>query len=90
MHTDEFEISLSRELNVCKNSILRIRKTLTMMERKHHKTTETFIREYRSGSLTAVPADGGDYPAWETSYASLEQWLDLERQYEEALRMMKI
>ena len=90
MHTDEFEISLSRELKVCENTIKRIKKTLGLMEQKHHKTTEAFIEEYRSGKLDADTENGDDYRAWENTYESLRKWQDLERQYQEQYVKMKI
>ena len=90
MHTDEFEISLHRELKVCENTIQRINKTLGLMERKYHKTTEAFIEEYRSAKLATDLENKDDYVAWESSYASLRQWQDLEQQYREQFRIMKI
>ncbi len=90
MHTDEFEISLSRELKVCGNTILRIKKTLGLMERKHRKTTETFIEEYKSGKPPADPGFRDEYRAWAASYESLKEWQRLERQYQEQYRIMKI
>lgn len=91
MHTDEFEISLSRELGVCKNTIFRIKKTLGILERKHNKTTEVFIEELLSGKLSPDHPDyKDDYAAWRNSYDSLKQWEKLEQQYHEAFRMMKI
>jgi hypothetical protein len=90
MHTDEFEISLLRELKVCGNTIQRIKKTLILMEEKHHKTTEAFMNEYRSGKLSDDPDNGDDYAAWQSSYESLLQWQNLERQYQEKLSIMKV
>jgi len=91
MHTDEFEISLSRELSVCKNTISRIKKTLGILERKHNKTTESFIEELLSGTLSQDHPDyKDDYEAWKSSYDSLKQWEALQQQYQDALRMMKI
>lgn len=90
MHTDEFEISLLRELKVCGNTIQRIKKTITLMEQKHHKTTSTFIDEYRTGRLNDDPDNRDDYSAWESSFVSLRQWQDLERQYQEQLSIMKV
>jgi hypothetical protein len=90
MHTDEFEISLSRELSVCKSTIQRIKKSLGILERKHNKTTEMFIDELRSGKLPDNPDYKDDYEAWRSSYESLKRWEELERQYQEAFRMMKI
>lgn len=90
MHTDEFEISLHRELDVCKNTILRIKKSLGLLERKHNKTTEDFIEELRNGGSTLNPEYKDDYEAWQSSHESLEKWEELERQYQEAFRIMKI
>ncbi len=90
MHTDEFEISLSRELKVCGNAIQRIKKTLGLMERKHRKTTEAFIEEYKSGKLPADPGYKDEYRAWLASYESLKEWQSLERQYQEQFRIMKV
>ncbi len=90
MHTDEFEISLSRELSVCKNTIQRIQKTLGILERKHNKTTEVFMHELLNNTLTGHPEYKDDYDAWQSSYDSLKKWEELERQYREAFRMMKI
>ncbi len=87
MHTDEFEISLSRELAVCKSSIKRIKEFFAIMERKHNKNTELFIEEYNSGKLTG---NKDDYEAWHNNFESLKRWEELERQYEEAFRMMRI
>jgi hypothetical protein len=90
MHTDEFEISLSRELSVCKSTIQRIKQSLGILERKHNKTTEMFIDELRSNKLPDNPDYKDDYEAWRSSYESLKRWEELERQYQEAFRMMKI
>jgi hypothetical protein len=89
VHTDEFEISLSRELNVCKNTIKRIRTSLDLLERKHNKTSEVFMQEFLSNTLTGQPEYKDDYDAWRSSYDSLKKWEELERQYREAFQMMK-
>ncbi|HUI46435.1 MAG TPA: hypothetical protein VL122_10700 [Nitrospirota bacterium] len=90
MHTDEFEVSLLRELKVCGNTIRKIVKFLDMMERKHKKSTASFIEEYRSGTLDRDSEFKDDYTAWESSYESLKQWQDLERQYQERFRILRI
>jgi len=89
MHENEFEISLSRELKVCGNTIRRIKKTLSLMEQKYHKTTEAFIREYRNGELENDADNKDGYSAWDSTYASLKRWQDLEREYQERYRIMK-
>jgi len=87
MHTDEYEISLSRELAVCKSSIKKIKEFFAIMERKHNKTTTQFVEEYDSGKLAG---SRDEYEPWRNNYESLKRWEELERQYEEAFRMMKI
>jgi hypothetical protein len=90
MHTDDYEMSLDRELNVCKNTIHRIQKSLGILERKHNKTTEVFMQELLNNTLTGHPEYKEDYDAWRSSYESLKRWEELERQYQEAFRKMKI
>jgi superfamily I DNA and RNA helicase len=90
MHTDEFEISLMRELKVCGNTIKRIKKTLTLLEQKHRTSTESFIAEYRSNKLDHDLENKDDFLAWESSYESLLRWQELERQYQQQLSVMKI
>ena len=90
MHTDEFEISLHRELKVCENTIQRIKKTLGLMEQKHHKTTEAFSEEYRSGKLDADTGKWRRLPG-----LGKQRWIagnrqDLEQLYREQFRKMKI
>jgi hypothetical protein len=87
---DEYEISLARELNLCKNTIQRIQKSLSILERKHNKTTGVFIQELLDNKLKDHPEFKEDYDAWQSSYESLKKWQELERQYQEAFRKMKI
>lgn len=61
MHADEFEISLARELRVCKNTINKIKKSLDRLERKHNETTQIFIEELRCGTLSNHPTATSDY-----------------------------
>ncbi len=90
MPYDEYEISLARELNLCKNTIQRIQKSLGILERKHNKTTEVFIQELLDNKLTDRSEFKDDYDAWQSSYDSLKKWQELEQQYREAFRTMKI
>lgn len=90
VRTDEEGISLSRELTVCRNAIQRIRKTLQLFEQKHHKTTEVFMKEIRSGKPAGHPDLKDDYDAWQSSYESLRSWEGLEKQYQEACNMRKL
>jgi hypothetical protein len=88
MHTDEYEISLSRELAVCKSAMKRIKEFLAIIERKHGMSTEDFINKFRDGTLSPEYRD--DYEAWKNNYESLKQWEELQRQYEQVFHVMKI
>jgi hypothetical protein len=90
MHTDEYEISLSRELGVCRNAIKRIGKTLELLEQKHGRTTEAFMDDVRTGKLRDDPDLKDDYGAWQSSYESLKKWEELEKQYIKIFNSLKI
>jgi hypothetical protein len=90
MHTDEYEISLSRELGVCRNTIKRIKKTLELLEQKHHRTTEAFMDEVKTGKFKDDSDLREDFDAWQSSYESLKKWEELEKQYREMFNAMKI
>lgn len=89
MHTDEYEISLSRELALCRNTIQRIRKTLQLLEQKHKKTTAVFLEELKSGKLKNHPEFKDDHDVWQSSCDSLRKWENLEKEYQEIYRKMK-
>jgi len=84
MHTDEYEISLSRELSICDNTMKRIKKTLGMMERKHNKSTDAFMEELLNGTLSLDHPDyKDDYIAWRNTHDSLKQWERRKQQYKD-------
>jgi hypothetical protein len=87
MHTDEYEISLRRELNACEKQLTRIRKRLSYFEKKYEMRTEVFVVEYGGGSLNGQKAD---LSAWIREYEALKKWETLRDQYAELLRKMKI
>ncbi len=87
MHTDEYEISLSRELAVCRGKIESIRRSLKEREKRHAMKTEAFVEEFNSGK---TGTDNPDFDEWMKEYEALARWEGLLRQYESALRMMKI
>ena len=53
MHTDEYEISLSRELAVCTSSVNRISRFLEGMSRKYNLDTAQVIEKLNNGELAA-------------------------------------
>ncbi|MEK6698906.1 MAG: hypothetical protein AABZ10_07665 [Nitrospirota bacterium] len=86
MHTDEYEISLSRELAVCTSSVNRISRFLEGMSRKYNLDTAQVIEKLNNGELAA----GKDFTAWMENHEALKQWEQRKRHYKELLRAMKI
>jgi hypothetical protein len=86
MHTDEYEISLWRELTVCRTSIRKIESFLARMNKKYNIETVTFIRKYRAGQL----ARSRDFAVWAEKHEALEKWKSTLTQYEELFRTLKI
>ena len=86
MHTDEYEISLARELKVCESTIRKATRFLASMNTKYGLETELFIEQYNSGAL----GKSKEFNAWADSYKALQEWETRRQQYEELLRTMKI
>jgi len=87
MHTDEYEISLSRELNICEKKIKQFRKVLAGMEAKYKMKTEVFAGKVAGGDITEQK---DDFVAWMKEYEALKGWEVLKDQYAEMFHKMKI
>ena len=73
MHTDEYEISLSREIDVCRNRVRAIKKTLCKMEHEYGITTEQFLDDLKNESN---PVSGSDASKWVENCEALKVWQD--------------
>ena len=80
MHTDEFEISLSRELAVCRKAINKIEKSISLIEEKYGNGTK---------GVSGYPGQTGIHDVLKLQL-ELDQWRETLRQYEELYRKMKI
>lgn len=87
MHTDEYEISIGRELYLCKKSIARLQKFLFSMEKKYNMSTSAFIEELKNGKLSD---NNEDFKAWLSSYTILKTWEKRNKEFEEIYFRMKI
>jgi len=87
MHTDEYEISLSRELDVCKKTIRKLQKSLLVMEKKYNTTTDKFVEEYPSNRF---PSQDRDFINWHSNYEALRRWEQRKGEFEEIFHRMKI
>jgi hypothetical protein len=85
MHTDEYEIALSRELAVCEQYVRQSSRVLAVMERRHGMTTAAFLA--RSGSGAIAPRD--DLLEWLQASESLARWSASRDEYARLLGAMK-
>ncbi len=87
MHTDEYEISLSRELNVCERKIAQIRKALLLLERKYNIKNKVPLDKFVDCEISG---QGEGMIAWMKEFESLKKWEALRDEYAEQLNKMKI
>lgn len=87
MHTDEYEISLSRELDVCKKKVDVLMKKLSRRENNFNVSTEELITYADHGE---TPSGDKDFIAWMDDYYALRKWQSTLQQYEELFLQMKI
>ncbi|GAB4388982.1 MAG: hypothetical protein Kow0025_11540 [Thermodesulfovibrionales bacterium] len=87
MHTDEYEISLLREIEVCEKAIRKARKSLQKLEEKHGMTTEAFAERYARGLL---PAGNRDFASWLEGREALRGWEERKAGFEAVYRRMKV
>lgn len=87
MHTDEYEISLSREVHICEKKIENIKKNLLHLEQKYNMETEVLADKISGGKISGQDAD---LIAWMKESEALKKWETLRDQYAELFQMMKI
>lgn len=87
MRTDEYEISMYREIDVCKRMIAGLKKTIAGIENKHNKSPDNFIKELESGN---DPDANKNCEEWKENYDALKRWEEKLLQYEELYGSDKI
>ena len=87
MHTDEYEISLAREINHCERVVQKIREALAARQRQYGM-------EYPDASAVAavelVAVGRRELAAWKEDFEALPEWERRLEEYREALSMMRI
>ena len=85
MHTDEYEISIGREIALCRKMIKKLQNSLAKREKQHGMTTAAFLRNLEAGPLpTELP-----FESWRREYQDLRHWRRSLQEYEEALENLK-
>lgn len=87
MHTDEYEISLAREINVCKGVIKQTEKQLTRRQQRFGMDLPQAQKAAAAG-LQAI--DGKELVDWQEDVEALRQWQQRLEQYREALAVMRV
>lgn len=87
MHTDEYEISLFRELEVCKTHINSLQQSIRKMEYIYNVDSNEFVKGYLNGSFTAY---NHDFPTWFKAWEELKRWEERRNEFEKMYRLMRI
>ncbi len=85
MHTDEYEISMGREIAFCRKMVRRLSDSLERREKQCGMKTEDFLRAVEEESLSEQHATQG----WKQEYQELQYWKKTLSEYEKALESLK-
>ncbi len=80
---DELYISTMREINVCRKSIERLKKTIEHMEEKYCLKTRQFVAQFEEGGMKGHK----EFVLWYESHAAMKKWEESLREFNEILEM---
>ncbi len=86
MHTDEYEISINRELNHC---IHVVEKTRASLEKRQQKYAMKFEEAVRAASNNQLPITAHELAQWQDDVEALPQWEQRLHEYREAFSIMR-
>lgn len=87
MHTDEYEISLAREINVCQRVVNETRRNLA---RRQARFGSDYPRAAQAAAEGSLAVDLEELAAWRDDFEALPQWEQRLDQYRQALAVMRI
>ncbi|MCK9377757.1 MAG: hypothetical protein M0P73_16620 [Syntrophobacterales bacterium] len=85
MHTDEYEMSIGREIAFCRKMVKQLKDSLERREKQGGMTTEAFLRALEEEGLSEQPP----IQSWKQEYQYLQYWQKTLAEYEEALESLK-
>jgi hypothetical protein len=85
MHTDEYEISLGREIALCRKRVRQLQDSLARREKRCGMTTAAFLKAVAGGGLF----DQQSMQGWNQEYQELQYWQKMLTEYEEARESLK-
>ena len=87
MHTDEYEISLAREINHCQSVVRKITTALEARQAQCGMAYEAAVRAVAEGRMVM---EAGQLAAWQEDIEALPQWEQRLQEYREALVVMRV
>ena len=85
MHTDEYEISLGREITLCRNRVKKLKKSLEKLEKQCGLTTAALLEILETSDASEQPT----LQSWSREYQELQYWQKMLRDYEAARESLK-
>jgi hypothetical protein len=85
MHTDEYEISLGREIASCRKKVRQLQNALARREKVGGMTTAAFLQALEEGRLSEPQA----VQSWKQEYQDLQYWQKTLTEYEKVLEGLK-
>jgi hypothetical protein len=86
VHTDEYEISIQREMILCRKAIKRLGNAINNRERRYGMKTETLLLVLEQGP---PEEQNDDFLTWREDHLELQVWAKRLKDYEDALEMVK-
>ncbi|MDD2466363.1 MAG: hypothetical protein PHI97_20375 [Desulfobulbus sp.] len=87
MHTDEYEISINRELNHCRSVVEKTRSSLEKLQQQYGMEFEQAVIAAGENRLQ-IPAK--ELAQWQDNVAALPQWEQRLQEYRVVLSAMRI
>ena len=85
MHTDEYEISIGREIALCRRMVRQLKDSLARREKQCGMTTAAFLQALKEG----CQSEQHPIQSWIQEYQKLQYWQKMLIEYEEALESLK-
>ncbi len=85
MHTDEYSISMGREIALCRKKVRQLQDSLARREQQYGLTTAAFLQALEEGLLS----EQHPIQSWTQEYRELQYWQKTLTEYEAALASLK-
>lgn len=80
MHTDEYGITLSREVHIAKKKVEEHQRNVRRFEERYGMQYGVFLKKLEDGEL---PDGNPDFPVWKDQCSALHRWEQRLKEFEE-------